>query len=128
MPAARRTLQVLPVAAAALLALSACGGASSAEEAPAAQGTWGSMADSEPHLILSGGGELQGHDGCNSLTGTWTADGSTVEFSELGATEMACPDVDTWLHDARSGEIEGDELVVKNGDGEEIGTLERVDG
>lgn len=129
MPSALRTTGLVPLAAAALLALAGCGSTSSAEEGTDLAGSsWGSPAAQEPHLMLSTDGALEGHDGCNSLSGTWSADGSTVTFSELGGTEMACPDVDPWLSDARSAEVDGDTMSVKDESGDEIGTLGRFDG
>ena len=68
---------------------------------------------------------LSGSDGCNQLTGSWEVDGSEVDFGELGATMMACEDVDTWLSGAESATVSGDELTVLGADDTEIGTLER---
>ncbi|KQY47794.1 hypothetical protein ASD18_11055 [Cellulomonas sp. Root137] len=82
---------------------------------------------SEPrvYLELAEDGALSGSDGCNQLTGSWEVDGSEVDFGELGATMMACEDVDTWLSGAESATVSGDELTVLGADDTEIGTLER---
>ncbi|MFC0716086.1 hypothetical protein [Cellulomonas biazotea] len=40
-------------------------------------------------------------------------------------TSMACEGVDTWLSGASTAEVEGDDLVVRDESGEEIGTLVR---
>lgn len=129
MSSAHRPARLLSLAAVALLALAGCGSTSSAEEGTDLAGSyWGSPAAAEPHLTFERDGQLQGHDGCNSLSGTWSADGSSVTFTELGGTEMACPDVDPWLSDARSAEVEGDTMSVKDKSGDEIGTLGRFDG
>jgi heat shock protein HslJ len=83
-------------------------------------------ADSEPPVYLDLGedGALTGNDGCNQLSGTWDVDGTSVDFSELAATMMACEDVDTWLSGATSATIDGDQMTVLGDGDEEIGTLE----
>jgi hypothetical protein len=40
-------------------------------------------------------------------------------------TLMACPDVDTWVRDAKSVKVDSDTLVVFDKSGSEIGTLTR---
>lgn len=45
----------------------------------------------EPHLVLRETGELTGSDGCNQLTGRYRSSGSSIEFSNLAATRMMCP-------------------------------------
>ncbi len=37
-------------------------------------------------------GKVAGSDGCNNYTGTYTADGTNIKFSQIAATLKACPD------------------------------------
>src|SRR5512136_1372366 len=37
-------------------------------------------------------GKVAGSDGCNNYTGSYTADGTNIKFSQMAATMMACPD------------------------------------
>jgi len=47
----------------------------------------------EAHMILAGDeSRVHGHAGCNNFFGQFTTDESTLSFSTLGATRMACPD------------------------------------
>ena len=39
-------------------------------------------------------GEIRGTAGCNSYFGSYTTDGTRIEFGELGWTAMACLDPD----------------------------------
>lgn len=89
-------------------------------------GTWGSMADNEPHLSFEEGGTVTGSDGCNQLAGNWFEhqDGRIVT-DDLLTTLMECEGVDTWLSGIALVDVEGDRLVVMDADGEEIGTLDR---
>lgn len=91
-------------------------------------GTWGSTAAQAPNLTFTEDGNVTGTDGCNRLTGSWTADGDTVEFGEIASTLMACVDVDTWLSGAKTATVDGDTMVVRDEGGSEIGTLERGSG
>jgi copper homeostasis protein (lipoprotein) len=48
---------------------------------------------SEPHLVLrSGDGRVAGSDGCNRVMGSYTIDGTAIDFGEMATTMMACPD------------------------------------
>lgn len=107
----------------ALAALAACGDGDAGGSS--AVGTWGSGEPGQPHLELAEDGTVSGSDGCNQLTGSWEEDGDGVTFSPFAATQMACADVDTWLSSAASASVDGDELVVQDGSGAEIGTLPR---
>ncbi|UZJ37788.1 META domain-containing protein [Prosthecochloris sp. SCSIO W1103] len=52
-----------------------------------------------PNLVLSlYGGSIKGFSGCNSLMGTYTKGTTTLSFSRLSTTRMACP--------GKSGEVE----------------------
>lgn len=93
-------------------------------------GTWGSTDDRKPNLTFEEGGTVNGSDGCNRLVGGWSLENETVTLTNLAGTLMACEGVDTWLRDAASAVLAGDdddELSVLDSDGTEIGTLERDD-
>lgn len=71
-------------------------------------------------------GEFVGSDGCNSLGGKYSYMSSMASIEgPMTTTEMWCEGVDTWLAGFSQAEIEGDELVVYGGEGEEIGRLPR---
>ncbi|PJJ63626.1 META domain-containing protein [Compostimonas suwonensis] len=91
-------------------------------------GTWGSVTAvaGEPVLVLSEDGSVSGSDGCNTLTGTWTSDGTTVTFGQLASTMMFCEGVDTWLVGASTATVEGDTLTVFDESAVQIGTLPRA--
>ncbi|MGO3796221.1 MAG: META domain-containing protein [Pauljensenia sp.] len=115
--------------------LTGCGGSGGSGESGSADdgsvdpvGTWGSTAAQSPNLTFTADGNVSGTDGCNRLTGSWQADGDTVEFGAIASTMMACVDVDTWLSGAKSATVDGDSMVVKDEGGTEIGTLERDSG
>lgn len=91
-------------------------------------GTWGSTAAQAPNLTFTEDGNVSGTDGCNRLTGSWTAEGDTVDLGTMASTLMACADVDTWLSGARTATVDGDTLVVRDEGGSEIGTLDRDSG
>ena len=92
---------------------------------PGAVGTWGTEAQGEPNLTLAEDGSVSGTDGCNRLMGSWTQEGTTIEFGEIASTMMFCEGVDTWLLDVSTATIDGTTLRVMDADGAEIGTLAR---
>lgn len=51
-------------------------------------------ADRRPHLVFAAGGRLSGADGCNRLTGSYTAKANGLTFGQLAGTQMACPNTD----------------------------------
>ena len=114
---------VLAIAASVVL-LSGCA-ASDSETSPV--GVWGATPESgDPYLELTDDGSLAGSDGCNRLIGGWTAENdTTLTFTELGSTRMACDGVDTWLSDAASAELDGSTLTVLDASGDSIGTLSK---
>jgi heat shock protein HslJ len=72
-------------------------------------------------------GTVTGNGGCNRYFGSYTADGSTIEFSEVGSTLMACaPDILTQqeaaylaaLRSAAAFTIENDKLQMMNAGGD----------
>jgi len=48
------------------------------------------LADVRPTISFSGDGTVSGNAGCNTFSGTYTADGSTLTFGPLATTRMAC--------------------------------------
>lgn len=47
----------------------------------------------EPHLLLHADQKrVAGYGGCNRFSGTYTASGDTLKFSQMAVTMMACPD------------------------------------
>lgn len=48
----------------------------------------------EPHLIFYPGGSVAGADGCNTLKGSYRADGEALTIGPLMGTLMACPGLD----------------------------------
>jgi heat shock protein HslJ len=48
----------------------------------------------QPHLVFGANGQLSGADGCNRLTGPYTAKENGLTFGEIAATRMACPVTD----------------------------------
>lgn len=109
-----------------VVAVAALAGCAAGEEPADAVGTWGEDAEGEPQLVLAEDGTASGTDGCNRLTGTWSeGEDRDVTFGQFAVTQMACEGVDDWLSSATMGEVEGDELVLYDESGEEIGTLTR---
>ena len=113
---------VLALAASVVL-LSGCAASDSDESSPV--GVWGATPDSgDAYLELTDDGSLAGSDGCNRLIGGWSAENeTTITFTALGSTRMACEGVDTWLSDAASAELDGKTLTVLGASGDSIGTL-----
>lgn len=78
---------------------------------------------------------VSGSTGCNSFSGTYTASGSDLEFGALATTQMACvspaSDVEAvvvaGLDEVRQYAIEGQQLLLRNGDGETVLTYESYD-
>jgi heat shock protein HslJ len=46
----------------------------------------------EVYLLLKEQGRIYGSDGCNRVAGTYQADDTSVRFSEMAVTRMACTD------------------------------------
>ena len=58
----------------------------------------------EPHLIFSQSDSVDrvgGATGCNSMGGTYEADATTIRFSQLFSTKMACIEEDRMRQEAR---------------------------
>jgi len=99
----------------------------SADAADAVVGTWGDTAATKPHLVFSSDGEVKGSDGCNGISTTFAVDGATAVFDQFVSTLKTCMGVDPWLSKVHSVEVDGDQLLVSNAQGERIGTLQRTD-
>lgn len=111
----------------AVLAAAALVACAAGEEPADAVGTWGEGGDGQPQLVIAEDGTVSGTDGCNRLTGEWSeGEDEDVTFGDLASTQMACDGVDDWLSGASTAEVEGDELVVRDESGEQIGTLARA--
>lgn len=74
-------------------------------------------------LQFGGDGNLTARAGCNTILGTWSLTGDTLEFGGGGMTEMGCPpelhEQDQWLLDLLGAEptvqLRDDELVLTAG-------------
>jgi heat shock protein HslJ len=57
------------------------------------------MADGkQPHILLDPAqDQATGFAGCNHFFGRYELDGSSLTFGPMGATRMACPDLETGL-------------------------------
>jgi len=112
------------IAAAALsvLALVGC-----AAPATGPVGTWTASASSDeaPRLVIGEDGSVTGDDGCNTLEARWDPADSTIAFSDIASTLMACEGVDTWLSDLASASFDGDTMTVRDASGAAIGELHR---
>ena len=86
----------------------------------------------EPHMVLhSGDGRVAGFGGCNQLTGSYSVEGSTIAFSDIASTMMACADgADTErefsaaLANARSWRMIGEHLDLFDGTGDLVARFE----
>lgn len=89
-------------------------------------GQWGGASEGAPVLSFAPEGRFNGHDGCNTLTGSWTGSGQAFELHEMTMTLIGCPGIDTWLSRAAAVEVDGETLRVTDKDGKDIGTLPRL--
>ncbi|MFL4474368.1 META domain-containing protein [Paeniglutamicibacter sp. MACA_103] len=89
-------------------------------------GQWGGATEGSPVLWFAPKGRFNGHDGCNSLTGTWAGSGQGIELRDVARTLIGCPGMDTWLSRARFVTVDGETLRVTDKDGKGIGTLPRI--
>ena len=54
--------------------------------------------DKQPHMLLDPEQkQATGFAGCNNFFGSYELDGSSLTFGPMGATRMACPDLETGL-------------------------------
>lgn len=99
-------------------------------------GTWvwvGTSARTTPSVTLRPDGDVQGHDRCNPMAGTWSdGDAGVVQLDELTASSYASCTEDgeqtavQRLHDTRSLVLAGDRLEARDARGRTIATLTRV--
>ena len=89
-------------------------------------GQWGGATEDAPVLWFNASGTFNGNDGCNSLLGGWEQTGPRIELKNVTMTRMACVGVDDWMSRATTVQVEGDNLLLKNADGDELGTLPRT--
>ena len=112
-------------AAASILLLAACAGSGASDERVA--GVWGDPdAEAAPSLEFLADGTYAGTDGCNRVGGDYTeSDDGVIDLGIMRSTMMYCEGVDTWLVTATEATRSSDELVFRNEEGAEIGTLTR---
>ena len=54
--------------------------------------------DKQPHILLDPAqNQATGFAGCNNFFGRYELDGASLTFGPMGATRMACPDLETGL-------------------------------
>jgi heat shock protein HslJ len=77
--------------------------------------------DKQPHMLLDPARkQATGFAGCNNFFGRYELDGSSLVFGPMGATRMACPDLETGLEtsvfealeNTRKWKIEGGDLFL----------------
>jgi len=90
-------------------------------------GKWGSTDPGQPNLIVNDNGSYSGSDGCNTMTGTGTISGTSIELGTVAMTQKACSGVDTWMSTAASGKADGNVMTMFDKSGTKIGTLDRND-
>ncbi len=106
-----------------LLTLSACSGG---DPAASFVGSWGSQEPGQPNLTITEKLEISGTDGCNHLSGTGSINGETLRFGNMVSTEMACPDIMTWLGGAYGATVSGGVMTITDLDDVTIGTLDQA--
>jgi heat shock protein HslJ len=81
--------------------------------------------DKQPHMLLDPAeNQATGFAGCNHFFGSYELDGSSLTFGPMGATRMACPDLETGLEasvfealeNTRQWKQAGGELLLIDGD------------
>lgn len=88
-------------------------------------GTWGTADPAQEHLVISADGRFAGSDGCNTLIGSWTLKGETLEFGQGVSTLKACPGVEAKLGTLVSATVDDDTLTVLDAGGATVATLKR---
>ena len=132
------TLRSAPITVAALVAIALLGSVSActASSPPDTDGSalaphvgaWGSDAEGAAHVTFEAGGAVTGFDGCADLDGNWTqGDDGRVFTDSLGTSAAECDAPQAWLTDTAFVEVDGSQLIVRNGSKEELGRLDRVE-
>jgi heat shock protein HslJ len=78
------------------------------------------------------GGRVGGTDGCNRFRGSYSTEGDGLRIGQLAGTMMACPEpvmqqgrrFTTALDSARGATLDGDALVLVDGNGETVARFE----
>ncbi len=79
--------------------------------------------DKQPHIMLDPvQKQATGFSGCNNFFGSYELDGASLKFGPVGATRMACPDLETGLEtevfkaldQTRAWKIQDGELLFLN--------------
>lgn len=82
--------------------------------------------DKQPHMLLDPvEKQATGFAGCNNFFGSYELNGSSLTFGPMGATRMACPDLETGLEasvfealeNTREWKIEGGDLLLLEANG-----------
>ncbi len=83
------------------------------------------LGERTPYLQLAEGDQVNGNSGCNQFFGSFTLEGSTLKFTNLGATKMYCHDTmelegkfTSALHATDGFGLDGDVLRLMQGDRE----------
>lgn len=91
-------------------------------------GAWGSSTEETgvPFLVLGEDMTAVGSDGCNAISTTYTVEGDTVTLEPFLSTLKQCIGVDQWLGGVSTLTLSGDEFIVLDKQGAEIGRLPRA--
>lgn len=84
----------------------------------------------DPHVEFSESGDWTGSDGCNGSRGRWTIEGGGELLTTSGPhTLIGCDNVPVpdWVSSARLAGFDGDELVLLDVSGAELGRLRPAD-
>lgn len=94
-------------------------------------GRWvpaGESLPTDPHVVVDDDGTWQGSDGCNGVGGRWAVgDDGRLLTVEGPMTLIGCEGaaVGSWMGSAAHAGLDGDELVLVDAHGEELGRLSR---
>jgi hypothetical protein len=83
----------------------------------------------DPHVDFAADGSWEGSDGCNGAAGRWSSGFAGEFFATLGpSTLMGCEGapVPVWIAGARIAGFDGDQLLLLDRDGNELGRLVRA--
>lgn len=94
---------------------------------------WVSPANGAQTLTFEGS-RISGTAGCNRFMGSFTQNGDSIVLGDIASTRKACaPDImakeQKWLamlNKVRQVEISGDQLLLKDANGQVIGKLTRA--
>lgn len=92
-------------------------------------GKWipaGKSIKTDPHIVFESAGSWQGTDGCNTITGRWSASDSGDLIATAGPTTMiACEGapVGQWMTKVATAAVDDSELVLHDRSGEELARL-----